>query len=250
MTQSFKCWLFSREPACREPLSSVHEVSSHFDRRRFNDLFDGEVRRLTQSHSGHDTRLFPSVCIDWVGYIARSLRNAGFRDHDIDALTQEIVVKLLVSPGGLFKNWDGQPIEGRFKVAVRNAVLNLVEKRRNWQRFPTISIGKEVGMASPEEIATRQQSSGHAMIEAFRQFLRLHHGEVVLQVFDHRFGGGDVKKLVSAGLSSYAIKEAVKRIKAAGREFAADDPELAAMIDRAFRSEAETMARRFSAKTA
>jgi hypothetical protein len=134
---------------------------------------------------------------------------------------------------------------------VRNAAINLAQKRQTRRRrLPAISIGKEAGMASPEEIAGPQSSGGDGMIEAFRQFLRRRHGEAVLHVFDHRLAGNEVRELIGPGTTVYAVKEAVKQIKAAAREFAANDPELASMIDRAFRSEAETVARRFSAKTA
>ncbi|HEX5102849.1 MAG TPA: hypothetical protein VFV87_03510 [Pirellulaceae bacterium] len=105
-------------------------------------------------------------------------------------------------------------------------------------------------MASPEEIAGPQPTGSDGMIEALRQFLRRRYGEPVLHVFDHRLAGNEVRELVGPGTTGYAVKEAVKQIKAAAREFAANDPELASMIDRAFRSEAETVARRFSAKTA
>ena len=107
--------------------------------------------------------------------------------------------------------------------------------------LPAISIGKEAGMASPEEIAWPQSSGGDGIFEAFRPLLRRQYGESALRVFDHRLAGNEVRELIGQGMTSYAVKEAVKQIKAASREAFSDDPELASIIDRALWSKAETV---------
>ena len=57
---------------------------------------------------------------NWVGYIAKSVRNAGYRDQrEVQERTHDIVVKLLT--GGLFKNYDEKthgPLDLRFKKSV------------------------------------------------------------------------------------------------------------------------------------
>ena len=86
------------------------------------------------------------------------------------------------------------------------------------------------------------------LLDEFRAFLLDRHGEQAVQVFDQKVGGGDVKELVGNGITSYGIKELVKKIKVAAREFAADDPEFLGMVEKAFRDEARTVSRRFAGK--
>jgi hypothetical protein len=250
----FTEWLFDHDdPGYVLDLLDLLEVSGQFPKGEFNALFRQQfARRVAQVGTEEaQEQLSQLNDFDWIGYIARSLRSAGFKDADIDPNAHDIVVKLLVQ-GALFPGWDGRsPLIARFKVATKNAIVNQVQKRQTRRRrIPAISIGQEAGMASPDEIAGPQPTGGDGMIEAFRQFLRRQHGEAVLQVFDHRLAGNEVRELIGAGMTSYAVKEAVKQIKAAARLHFSGDPELTSMIDRAFRSEAETMARRFSAKTA
>ena len=85
---------------------------------------------------------------DFIGYLARSLRNAGFQVADIDPMAHDIVVRLLVN-GQLFPGWDGKsPLIARFKMSVKNAILNLMAK---WQtrrrRIPATSIHRDDDVA-------------------------------------------------------------------------------------------------------
>jgi hypothetical protein len=44
----------------------------------------------------------------------------------------------------LFKGWTGQPLDRRFKASVKNAVLNIVEKRGDRRRLlPTVKLGTD-----------------------------------------------------------------------------------------------------------
>ena len=83
---------------------------------------------------------------NWVGYIAKCLRNCGYRDQrEVQERTHDIVVKLIT--GGLFRDYDEQqhgPLDLRFKRSVANAIKNMVEKERNRRRLlPTVPIGQE-----------------------------------------------------------------------------------------------------------
>ena len=75
---------------------------------------------------------------DWVGYIAKSLRNAGYHDQrEVQERTHDIVVKMLV--GGLFKDYDEEkhgPLPKRFAAACRHAIINMVERDRNREAIP------------------------------------------------------------------------------------------------------------------
>ncbi len=111
------------------------------------------------------------------------------------------------------------------------------------QNIPSTSISADPHMAIPAP-----QAANDSLIDAFKEFLRERHGEQAVQVFDQRLDGGDVKELVGNGLTSYAVKQLVQKIKSAAREFAANDPEFLGMIEKAFRDEAKTVARRFAGK--
>ena len=225
----FASWLANRSLAS---LIQIREVSGEFPRAAYNTLFRQQLDRLGQDDQFQN--------FDWVGYIARSLRNAGFGDHDIDPLTHELVVRLLVQPGTLFRGWKGQPIDRRFKVAVRNAILNVVEKRRaRAQRIPV--------MAMPAEPLSANRADDDALIDQFRAFLRKMHGEAAVEVFDQRFSGVDTKSLLGQpGLETgYRLKQVVQAIKQAAIDFAADDPQFQAMIMKAMEEERKTVAKRF-----
>ena len=65
---------------------------------------------------------------DWAGYIIHSLARAGFRDDDQQEHFHNIAVKLLVSPGNLFRAWKPGhhgPLERRFRRSVWNAIRNV-----------------------------------------------------------------------------------------------------------------------------
>ncbi len=50
--------------------------------------------------------------------------------RDIAPLVHEAAIRLLVREGNLLLGWTAQRIEASFQPSVRNAVLNLVERRR------------------------------------------------------------------------------------------------------------------------
>ena len=237
MWRSFNDWLGTRYD---DPLHLL-EVSELFDRRKYNDLFIREIDRLIARFGDTaEDKLIPAKGMDFVGYIAMSLRNAGFQIADIDPLTQEIAVRLLVQPGNLFKKWNGHPMDARFKVAVRNAVINLVEKRRSRRRLGSAEV--------TPEIATQSSLGDESAIEEFRRLVRERLGDLGLAVLDVRLQGGDVKSLANSGQTSYRIKQLVQAIKALAAEFG--DEDFRAMVEKAMASEQRTLAKRFAARGA
>lgn len=244
----FEQWLLSHQNPTHV-LARLFEVSQEFPKGEINSLFRQQLERQTSEIGSNEAlrQVTELAGFDYVGYIARSLRNAGFPDDQIDPLTQDVVVRLLVKPGQLFAGWDGNsPLMARFKTSVKNATINLAQQRRTRRKsIPAMSLSgdKEAAM----DIPAPQPESG-TLIQAFREFLREKHGERAVQVFDQRVGGGDVKELIGNGLTSYALKELVKRVKNAARDFAADDPGFLAMVEKAFRDEARTVGRRFAGK--
>lgn len=250
----FTEWLFDHEnPGYVLDLFDLLEVSGQFPRGEFNALFRQQLARRI-AHVGTEEaqeQLSHLNDFDWIGYIARSLRSAGFSDADIDPMAHDVVVKLLVQ-GQLFPGWDGRsPLIARFKVAVKNAILNQVEKQRvRRRRIPATSIHQQDD--APGVDITAPAPTSHALIDQFRDHLRRHYGAVAVEVLDQRLEGGEVKELIGQpGLeTSYRLKQVVQAIKQAAEEFAQDEPELLNMIRRAMTSEADTVEKRFKAKTA
>jgi DNA-directed RNA polymerase specialized sigma24 family protein len=248
----FTEWLFDHEdPGHIIDLLDLLEVSGEFPRGEFNALFRQQfARRVSQVGTEEaEQQLMQLHGFDWIGYLARALRSAGFKDADIDPNAHDIVVKLLVQ-GQLFPGWDGRsPLIARFKVAVKNAILNQVEKRQvRRRRIPATSIHHDDDKSAMDIAAPAPTS--HALIDQFRDFLRRRYGAAAVEVLDQRLEGGEVKELIGQpGLeTSYRLKQVVQAIKQAAEEFAQDEPELLSMIRRAMASEAETVARRFTAK--
>jgi len=224
------------------------EVTELFDRAGYNDLFNAEIDRLLARVDDPSVRreLEEAKKMDWVRYISSSLRRSGVQEADLDALTSELIFKLLIDPGGLFKRWNGAPIIARFKTSVRNGVINLAEKRRvRRRRFGS-------GGAVPEEIPAREILSDQA-VEAFRRFVWERLGELGLAILDLRLSSssGNTKELVGKpelrSPSSYRVKETVKAIKKLAQEFArvTNNDELLAKINSAMRAEQETVRKRF-----
>jgi DNA-directed RNA polymerase specialized sigma24 family protein len=249
----FTAWLVEHEnPGYVLDLLDLIEVSGEFPKGEFNALFRQQfARRVSQVGTEEaQQQLMQLHDFDFIGYIARSLRSAGFSDADIDPNAHDIVVKLLVQ-GQLFPGWDGKsPLIARFKVATKNAILNQVEKRQvRRRRIPSASIHNDDGVALD---IPAQAPTSNSLIDQFRDFLRRRHGAAAVEVLDHRLNGGEVKELIGRpGLeTSYRLKQTVQAIKQAAEEFAAGDETFLAMVRRAMASEAETVGRRFAGKTA
>jgi hypothetical protein len=247
---AFKEWLLYQP---NEPFGFLLEVSREFPRSAYNDLFNQQLERLASQVGTTDLRrqIEQAAGLDWCGYIARSLRSAGFQDHDIDPLTHEVVVRLLYKPGTLFSGWNGQPILPRFKLSVKNAVINLAAKRQTQRRrIPTVSTSDDDGNTASDKLAGSHPPQGEEVIEGFRKFLWNRLGSTAVDVLDHRLHGGETKELLGRpGLeTSYRLKHIVQAIKQAATEFAAGDETFLAMVRRAMADEAVTVGRRFAAR--
>ncbi len=237
MWTSFNTWLTSDA----DYLLRLLEVSGEFPKMEVNGLFDKQLDRLRRQVPPDLRRqLEKAKGFDWVGYIAASLRNGNIPHHDIDSAVQSIVIKLLVQPGTLFRGFQGQPILARFKIAVRNAVINRMERhqrRRRW--FPHVA---------PQDVEVAMHSTGdEELIEKFRSEIEKQLSPLALAVFDIRLDGGETKSLVGspdvASPTSYQIKREVQRVKQLAQQFG--DEEFQAMVQRAMDAEQQTLAKRF-----
>jgi hypothetical protein len=204
-----------------------------------NALFYDEIKKLHQRQPMDAAELQRLMSMDFVGYIDRSLRSAGFRDPELDPMVHDIVVKLIT--GALFRNVQG-PFLARFATAVKNSIITLATRRQRVRR-----------RYSDHELETVPQrfvapQSDDDLVERFRTYVRQTLGDVALRVLDHRLDGGDTRELRGQpGLEShYALKEMVKRIKRAVSTFAGNDPDLLDQIEAALANERRTLDRRFA----
>ncbi len=255
--QTFFEWLANHDILARLWLI---ETYYSFDPSQYNQLFDDELSKVRASDPLHRQAIERLRDFNWVGYIAGSLRNAGYRDQrEVQERTHDIVVKLLT--GTLFKNYDENqhgPLDLRFKRAVANAIKNLVEKERNRRRLiPTVSIGQEFMPGEVYDLPGRPSTENDdKVIEDFRRLISNRLGELGLAVLDARLQGQETKSLVGrpdlGSPGKWAIKAAVQRIKALALAFAErlGDPAFLRGIERAMEREAETVQKRLQTTTA
>ncbi len=238
---TFHKWL----NADAEALLHLLEVSDEFPRAAVNDLFNKQIDQLRHGLPDDLRReLEQAKGFDIVGYVAKSVKNAGFQHANVDPLTQDVIVRLLVDPGKLVTGWQGPPTTfmPRVKRSIKNAILNLVDKRQRRRRW--------VRPVAPDQIDIAMHSSPESddeIIERFRQDVQEQLGDLALAVLDARLDGVDVKSLVGrADLftpSSYQIKKSVAQVKALAARH--PDPEFRMMVANALASEEETLAKRF-----
>jgi DNA-directed RNA polymerase specialized sigma24 family protein len=202
MNTSFTAFLLRRIP--------LHEVSTWFPRHVFNLTFRDEITKVLESEEiSQEVRqdLLSIKDIDLVGYTDSSLRRSGFKDFELDELVSDILVRLLVTPGSLFKKWDRRsPMTGRLKVAIRNSIITLAKKsQRRRKRFQEL----------PDSLAAPPCIDDIGLINAFRDSLRNQFGDAHVQVLDVRLAGNDIKGLVGSPQipSSYRLKQIVQDIK-------------------------------------
>jgi hypothetical protein len=224
----------------------IHEHSELLDADAMNLLFRQEAEKRFDDLQDPQVKndLFAFMGSNPIGYIDRSLKRAGIQDADLDEAIQQIVTKFLVAPGSLFKKWDGRgPFTARFKLAVKNAVITLAQKKqrraKRFQPLPAI-----------DPVAKKSVGSVDDPIRDFRNYLQERYGDAVVRVFDHRLNEKDTKELIGQpGLeTSYAVKEAVKRIKAAAVTWSQSHPDFLLRVARLMDQEKQTMEKRFAAK--
>ena len=235
-------------------------LRENFDPAAYDDLFNKEVDAVlpTLRNTDDRKRLAAMRGRSWTNYIAACLRNAGFREQgDIEERIHDVVVRLLVSPGGLFRGYDERrhgPLDLRFKRSVANAVKNVVEKENNRKKYlPSVPLQTEFipGGVRAEDLPARpEQDHDGTIIEKFKPFLQTRHGDLAVAIFNARLEGRQMKDLV--GLPEldrpgrYVVKRVVQEIKTAARDFAQamDKPEFLWRVERLLNAESATVARR------
>lgn len=225
---------------------------------QYNALFDRELEMLLPriSNPTERNRLQGMLGNSWANYIGASLRNAGFWDQgDLQEKIHDVAVKLLVSPGGLFRNYDEArhgPFDLRWKRSVSNAIKNILEKERNRRRLiPTVPIDQEFRPGGVTDLPDRASvAQEDDMIQEFRRLVWNRLGELGIAVLDARLAGQETKSLVGrpdlGNPGRSVIKRVVQEIKALARQYASGlgDPAFARDIERAMGREEETVQKR------
>ena len=244
MKMDFQTWFLLRE---------------NFDPAAYDDLFNKELDAVLPTlHNTDDRQRLLALRNGWTNYVAACLRNAGFRDQGrLEELIHDIIVKLLVSPGGLFRAYDPSrhgALDLRFKRSVANAVRNVVEKELNRRRYlPSIPIGNEFvpgGVTADDLPARSEPNHDGRIIDRFRIMLQSRLGDLAVAIFDARLDGRQTKDLVGlpelGSPGRYAVKMAVQQIKTAARDYAqaSGDPDFLRQVERMMDAESATVARR------
>ena len=237
-------------------LDRLLETYYTFDPKQWNDLFDQELQKVfaRTTDPQHRQALERMQGINWVSYVASSVRKAGFRDYreGQEAIT-DICTKLLT--GKLFTGFDERtsgPMDLRFKASVGNAIRNLVQKTRTRKRrLPTIPI--QPGYITPDEIPDRSAPDhDEKIIDDFRELLRARLGDLAVAVFDIRMSGEETQSIINSPAldnpSMYVVKRSVRAIKRLAREFAASlgDSTLLRRIEKAMGDEEATVQKRLA----
>ncbi len=229
----------------RQPLP-LHEVSDLFQVEQFNDYWKEQLDRVIPMITDPEIRrdLLSLRGLNLIGYVDRSLRRAGIPPDDLDEAVQQVVIKLLVSPGKVIAGWKkDSPLSFRLKAAIRNATISLGQ---------SYSRRKKRRQELPSDLPARMSSDDGDLIHQFRQWLGERLGAVAVHVFDWRLEDRDSKELIgSEGIpTSHSLKTLVRKIKAAAIAWGRSDPEFLVRVQKLMGQEAETVAKRFGARTA
>ncbi len=228
------------------------EAAEFFNPQDYNAVFEEELEKLLTRIHDPDARqqVLKMRGFDWGNYLARSLRRAGFPIDDLQDDFHAVVVKLLLSPGKVFKGWNPErhgPLERRFRASVWNAIRNIAEKRSNYRRWMVSADPTSIAERNP----AREPSSG--VLEQFRRLVMEKLGKLAAAILDWRLEGRQTKEMIGrpefGSPSKYNIKREVQAIKSLAHQFAAQsgDPSFLARVERAIAGEAETVAKRQAA---
>ncbi len=203
--------------------------SGRFDRGGFNDLFRRQLAGLLTRVTDADRRASLEWMdgFDFVGYILASLRNAGLAAQgEREEAAHDVVVYLLVRPGQLFAGYDAAtngPMEGRFRVAVQNAVRNVIRTRRRRERDRPIGSGQDAEIIAGVVPSRLYHDADDEVLEAFRAFLQREVGEDAVRLLDRRLEGLSLRQLAGdqgVGVNAWAVRRLVRRVREAALEFA------------------------------
>ena len=252
---------FNEYIANHDLLSRLWLIETYFsyDPAQYNKLFDDELKKISVSSPEHQQALEKLRDFKWVGYIAKCLRNAGYRDQrEVQERTHDIVVKMLI--GGLFRDYDETkhgPLTKRYAAACRNAVRNTVAKDRNGRRLiPTVPIGSTSGVDDVPDRDAAGNKDDEQLISDFRILVRDRLGQLGIAVLDARLQNQETRSLIGrkdlGSPGGYQVKAIVQMVKALTSEYAERIGHSAFLRDvqRAMAREGATVKKRISTTAA
>jgi len=248
---TFLDWLIVQDT---EALLRLLEGAAYFDPVAYNPVFEGELEKLAQSHNDPDVQKQIAALrgFDFGSYIARSLVRAGFRNDDVVNYFHDLIMKLVLSPGRVFKGWNpatNPNLERRFRASVWNGIRNIVEKSQNRRRRVTLTDPSLMA----QQHRGREPYSG--LLDDFRKMVAEKLGSLAAAILDWRMERKDTKDLVGqtelGSPSVYSIKREVGEIKKLAHRFAVQsgDPMFLRRVEKAMAGEAATVAKRQAART-
>ena len=100
---TFLDWIVTQDTAA---FLALPEARDYFDPAAYNVVFKNELEKLAQVQPLEARRQVMALRdFDFANYIARSLVRAGFMGDDVQEHFHNILVKLLLSPGKMFRGW-------------------------------------------------------------------------------------------------------------------------------------------------
>ena len=240
-----------------ETLLQLLEGTDYFDPQKYNSAFvagmEEEMGRINDPAAREQIMALKDF--DFGNYISRSLARSGFRGHELQDTFHDLVVKLLLRPGRLFKGWQPSkhgPLEKRFRRSVWNFIRT--KATQNNRRRERTTVTDPVVLAGT--IAGRQSHSS-ALVDQFRKLVANRLGKLASYILDWRLEGNQVKDLVGIpfmgnSISSFALKREINELKRLFHEFAIqhDDPGFLNAVKRGISGEAKTVAKRQQAMAA
>lgn len=174
-----------------------------------------------------------------VAYLDKALRVAGIPEQDLDAAVQDVVVKLLVTPGTLFSGWrkDG-PLSARLKASIKNAAITMGQRAAR---------ARKRRHELPMDLPAKPMRDEDLLIQQFREWLRSRLGDTSVMVFDWRLAGNESKDLIGASPeipSGHALKAIVKKIKAQAVAWSRTDPQFLVRVQKLMADEQATIGKR------
>ena len=244
---AFVEWLAHRNV---ETLLRLLESADYFDPQQYNSAFIEGLNELLgriQDPTARD-QVTAMKSFDFGNYISRSLQRSGYRGDDLQEHFHDLVVRLLLKPGKLFRGWNPKqhgPLDRRLKSSSVESNPQYFRKRTQPAKMDNVHRSNNDGC--------HVCGQGAALIFARRSIPRVvaeRLGTLGTFILDWRLGGRETKELVGmpelGSPTVYTIKREVQKLKRLAHDFAVQhgDPDFLRSIERGMEGEAKTVKKR------
>lgn len=203
--------------------------SGRLNQGGFNAEFRRQLAELLPRVSDTSRRISLEAMreFDFLAYILTSLRNAGLLDRqEREEAAHDVAVYLLVQPGQLFAGYNPSssgPMAARFRLAVQNAVRNVLRSRaRRAARSPALT-GHRADALLATVPDSRHGRDDDAIVGVFRAFLHDEIGMRAVTLLDLRLDGMSLRQIARqpefVDLGAWGVRQLMGRVRAAARAF-------------------------------